>query len=693
MNNYILYLFFWNLLSIIGSFGNKDIRSTIGFQVHSWNNLDQWEQGFWKGMQWMKIDPHFMPLDFCLNQSQLENKTDERGCFVLNHDTPINKFQYNTTDNVLEYIVNPKYIKYFQRPNWRVFIALCFKYDYGNNCNGDIHSQHWMSLVDQFYNRSMELIRKFDLNLEFVLDGSDAEPCTSQRWRPWVRTWGGYPTDPIFTSNEVDKGWDRDVVLDGIIYDVDNVPIIDPGFWVSVYGNYKFGKFLNVSYPWLWYEPSDQLGINMVCSVYLYYDIIHDPGFLFAINIDPILFTVFTGQITEKAWNYGFQLGISYHPLVTVIPLKSKYLLVTLYWKDDIIETVNMYQISSFETILGKLDTKDSDQLLEGLPSKVSCISSTFSPFYKEEIPIILVGDNKGNYVFYQLTSNLLSLEKQSSGFLQSNGTMFSSFNLISSQDQLFILQVFENRIGLFLQLWNVSESFEVEQLGDLISIDMENKLSSASLAGLAYLDQDKSVTIKGILSYSDIRNEIFFVYFEINISEKKVSANLISSSTYLDVGSLPKVSTAIINQTQMIIEVHGNGYCYNSDSHNKHSGPPMCQLAPTGENSTNYILNYNYASIDSWKESIQIGKQLSPCHPLISHGYYDQGQYPSVALFSDNKEGITAGVVAVHDGRPPLAENDANIDLSNNDCGVAEPYEGIVIDSWPMPIIIKYQY
>ena len=52
-----------------------------------------------------------MQQNFC--QSQQNVHQDPRGCFVLNHDTPSTSYQYNSTDDVLQYIQNPKYKRYF----------------------------------------------------------------------------------------------------------------------------------------------------------------------------------------------------------------------------------------------------------------------------------------------------------------------------------------------------------------------------------------------------------------------------------------------------------------------------------------------------------------------------------------------------------------------------------------------------
>jgi hypothetical protein len=62
-------------------------------------------------LHFIDSDPHYMHQNFCISQNNVQN--DPRGCFVLNHDPPSTEYQYNSTDDVLRYIQNPRYINYF----------------------------------------------------------------------------------------------------------------------------------------------------------------------------------------------------------------------------------------------------------------------------------------------------------------------------------------------------------------------------------------------------------------------------------------------------------------------------------------------------------------------------------------------------------------------------------------------------
>ena len=45
-------------------------------------------------------------------------------------------------------------------------------------------------------------------------------------------------------------------------------------------------------------------------------------------------------------------------------------------------------------------------------------------------------------------------------------------------------------------------------------------------------------------------------------------------------------------------LEVHGEGYCYNSETKNKRPFPRVCASTPS---STSLTLVYNYGTFDAW--------------------------------------------------------------------------------------------
>ena len=174
----------------------------IGFQAHSYNDMRSWHQLFLKGATHVKIDPNYRSQEFCADQLRVRNKTDPRGCFVLNHDTPTllpPNFRrgYNTTDDVLAVLQDrdgPLYT-FLTRPSVRIYFALCFKSIPLNVCaQKSSAAKHWRSLVDQLVSRFLELrSRDPALNVEFVLDSGVPQRCFLQRWRPLVGTSSPFP--------------------------------------------------------------------------------------------------------------------------------------------------------------------------------------------------------------------------------------------------------------------------------------------------------------------------------------------------------------------------------------------------------------------------------------------------------------------------------------------------------------------
>jgi len=125
------------------TFGGGGGGGGVGFQIHSWNDLEEWAQALCKfrGLStdiWLKIDPHFVPpgttthpphphpqcavelllllllllmvvavvavvaaaAELCATQSRVP-AGDERGCLLLSHDDPTPQSQYNSTQDLL----------------------------------------------------------------------------------------------------------------------------------------------------------------------------------------------------------------------------------------------------------------------------------------------------------------------------------------------------------------------------------------------------------------------------------------------------------------------------------------------------------------------------------------------------------------------------------------------------------------
>jgi hypothetical protein len=92
---------------------------------------------------------------------------------LLTHDPPTStKTDYYASDQILEYLLDPRRKPAFQRST-RLNIALCFKVPTSlNPCDRSKISSNWLYLTDELVSIFQEHVDKYELNVEFVLDGA-----------------------------------------------------------------------------------------------------------------------------------------------------------------------------------------------------------------------------------------------------------------------------------------------------------------------------------------------------------------------------------------------------------------------------------------------------------------------------------------------------------------------------------------
>jgi hypothetical protein len=117
--------------------------------------------------------------------------------------------------------------------------------------------------------------------------------------------------------------------------------------------------------------------------------------------------------------------------------------------------------------------------------------------------------------------------------------------------------------------------------------------------------------------------------------------------------------------------------HSFNTEENNKRNDALLCDQVRRSQART---LNYNFGSFDSWRQHIVNGVPTSPCDSSIITGTYDQGSTPHPTLYTDPTGAI--GVATVHYGVPPL-KAPSGLDAG---CGVANVYNGVVLDGWPIP-------
>jgi hypothetical protein len=80
----------------------QSMGETIGYQIHSYDDVAEWPSAFAKGAAHLKIDPQYRTKPFCRNQTH-DIAHDPRGCFVLNHDRAGGRTDYNTAMMLLRF--------------------------------------------------------------------------------------------------------------------------------------------------------------------------------------------------------------------------------------------------------------------------------------------------------------------------------------------------------------------------------------------------------------------------------------------------------------------------------------------------------------------------------------------------------------------------------------------------------------
>ena len=163
--------------------------------------------------------------------------------------------------------------------------------------------------------------------------------------------------------------------------------------------------------------------------------------------------------------------------------------------------------------------------------------------------------------------------------------------------------------------------------------------------------------------------------------------------------GVLPRgtLSPAPDGDGLIVALVAGNGFCFNCERRNKQPLPATCDAKPM---STPFVLSYTVARFDSLVGTA--GAVTSCTWPGVTHGVYDQGTHPTVAIVTapvaataaspSSVEGQNSGgftVLAVHRA---MTLADAKLAGENNEtraCGLAgTSSNGLVLNSWPLPTL-----
>lgn len=168
----------------------------VGYQIHSNNDLEEWEQLLIKGATRFKVDLHYHE-----EGGNCAQKGFNSECFLLSHDTPNKEYvSYNSSEELVNFLTND--CQTLRKSDEELVISLCFK-SAPDKCDDSSEAfATWLALVDDLYST---LTTNPPEGVQFILDG-DAKPenCLEGRWEEWDSVWiqGSSPDEALY-SNEV----------------------------------------------------------------------------------------------------------------------------------------------------------------------------------------------------------------------------------------------------------------------------------------------------------------------------------------------------------------------------------------------------------------------------------------------------------------------------------------------------------
>eukprot|EP00927_Polykrikos_kofoidii_P050196 TRINITY_DN44114_c0_g1_i1.p1 TRINITY_DN44114_c0_g1~~TRINITY_DN44114_c0_g1_i1.p1 ORF type:complete len:657 (-),score=47.53 TRINITY_DN44114_c0_g1_i1:25-1941(-) len=604
------------LLTIVVQHGScRDVAPEIGYQIHSMNDLREWKQLVAKGADMLKIDMHWIPLESCQKQVRLPQWNDHRGCFVLSHDDPTAEGSRVDFNTSLDFLALLAAHK-----QWRLTIALCFKAMPPYACPGaspDSDGGRWISLVD-------DLVANRPEHVEFILDGGVPTDCQVQRWRPLVSTAG---PAPAFTANSSDVGYDRWQVLNPPAKPTDET---NSWKWVAERG---WGKFKESRYAFQVWEPSDEVNISDMARVYIATGYVHNHGVRFAINIDPAQFQLYARHVTGRGWHDVLEATSVQEALVATYGGH----LLTIFRRED-----NKWFYRSDAVGAGSAGRPGPLLIHSKHATDLESVISASS--FVVEGTLAAVGFDRGGVWLFDLVGHPGAVILQPRGWLPLRAAQLSSVGMRGGEMVQAYIDVLDGHLRT--QRWSLNGI----PLGDAVSIS-------------GYVGNVKALDVA--IGESPI------VVF--TTDDDALWCSVAGSTARVGVGSKPRISVA----GGVVALVYGDGYCPNSEVHNKQTqGPALCDAAPT---TTKGVLNYALAHLPDFEASVVAGRPLSACDAAgVLHGAYSQGTLPAVTLWSMHEGGVGLGLV--HLG----TDGDAGA------CGAPAPRSGIVAASFTFPILEK---
>ncbi|KNC53516.1 uncharacterized protein AMSG_01229 [Thecamonas trahens ATCC 50062] len=620
------------LAAVPGPTATASLPNPISYQLHSYDDLDLWPQTLAKAplaaphvdALWYKIDPHYAPPEFCADQPSVTSPWAAKyGCFLLNHNPLSEARAYNSSDDVLAFIRNPAYAAYFgPAADQPVTIAWCFKIDGFAPCDGSPRAEAFLGAFGELFDALVALEIDPRFSVSFVLDGSgvpsEGATClarftnASLPGKPFLPATWAYDvlgsSTPLAAgfSNNASAGYDRFEVFDAAVPTPTYVAMAELGW----------GKFGANPWPLLVWEPSAQVVINAVAELYVAHASAGPPsGLRFAINIDPLQFALYVAP--QSAVGYMGQLAPD--------------------------------AAAPWALLDGALVYTNPSGVVEAAPLDGHALAG---PAIAAPIGVAecgrLVGAGESAALFERC---MVSISTTTGMLAWGNVTALrpgpSGCQVIGGSEALLVYVCDSGASALIVDVASGAEAKFAAPTGETIS---------AKGGGSGWRASDGGY---GLVVGSASRRILMGV---------AMSAGTSGQLAVIGAGSRPRAAARPAGE--WVVVVATDGWCWNSNEHNKATSPATCDFVPSATpNVLNYLLVPTAA--ESLDAILARGKVLTPCTPGVIVGSLGSGSAPAVAVTPSSE------VLTLFGGLPANTPDVGS-------CGLPDYASGALVAQWP---------
>lgn len=656
---------------------NNDTQVFTTFQAHSFNDLNQWESLYLKGVRNFKIDPYF----FLELHKKILLPDRNHSYIVLTHDLPTLKHnKYFNLQSVLEEISpTGKTGKLLIRDHGaKLTIQLCFKAVPQLCTNKHFRSRYerdFLFMVDEFYTQA-ELLRTQVLGehkLEFILDGG-GKPygCIANKWPQWKSVW---------ISNDAPQSPANVLTLPPNVstrFEILNNPA-DVKAWSGL-AKMNFGRFAHFPHPYQVWEPNDQQMIQDHIAIFAQQQQpVHNAGMCFSSNSDPVMIALYSGAHDRMARNSVIQRNVTTRTVPIGITTSASHVVVLHTENGTLMQTIHAKE--------GSLSSAGPEMVSSYAWERFA--ESTENKYWG------VLSDQSGRFamtIMRPLNGRLIVLDQGKRAPLPPH--------LKSTSAAIACLVVRSLRHGQLAALWSVAAISESTcSLYAVLFNAVNNKVEKST----CLLEGNKKSPVITGADFIRLRRNVFGVVFA--DQKKQVFSTLWNSHAIIvdgededfitgddeedlhfqnlkqiTVGVLPRFSEipAKLGKNRLVGLVLGDSYCTNNEPANKRAGVLLCNAPPVASRG---ILTYTLGVAAEWETMFRARAKrgdaiLSACSSKLFHGAFDIGAYAVPQLVMMNERRGEAQFVSVHRTVDDMRSNEQT-------CGVSRWKNALVMNQF----------